>query len=304
MIAFLGLLAVLISGCDDTVHVFQPEEKPLPSVLAEHPAQQSMITVAPVEGLPEPLSHDLARAMVKALEKRSLPVVLRDHADASALYSVSGRFQPASEGKGRLPGGPVLTWEVRDQEGQLVGRHSQIMAAGTNPLSAATRSRLFKDVDGEPAVMMVKGIEGDAPVPSETSAPAASHETPAASRSLAVTKIEGAPGKGGDVPLRRAIEYALTVANVHVIPTKTAGSLTLACAIALSDMQDGVKHIAVTWTVYRPDGKELGQVSQENNVPSRLIETVWGEIASAVAQAGAGGIAALVQEADRPAPAN
>ena len=77
----------------------------------------------------------------------------------------------------------------------------------------------------------------------------------------------------------------------------------LAATIEQSQLQSGVQHVKVTWRVDRPDGKEIGQVSQENNVPNQLLKTAWGEIANAVAQNAAGGIAALVEQADAQAAA-
>jgi hypothetical protein len=69
--------------------------------------------------------------------------------------------------------------------------------------------------------------------------------------------------------------------------------------VKVEEVPGGIQHIKVTWSVLKPDGKELGQVSQENNVPSRILERVWGEITAAVAQNAAGGIAAIVGEADQ-----
>ncbi|HEY6336270.1 MAG TPA: hypothetical protein VI113_10335 [Alphaproteobacteria bacterium] len=300
--AALALASLTLAGCDDTVHVFQPEQKPLPQVIAEHRADPGVITVSPIRGLPDPLSRQLADAMAEALGKDSLPVVVGGGNGARVLYSVSGSFErqaPAGAG-GANPGAgypPTLTWEVRDEEGRLVGRHSQILARESDPFEPDARAKLLADVEGAPARMMAKGIEGDAPIPKND--PAAPVVPDPGSRSLVITRIQGSPGRSGDAQLRQAIEYALKVANVHLAPERSPGSLALTCVVKVEEVPGGIQHIKVTWSVLKPDGKELGQVSQENNVPSRILERVWGEITAAVAQNAAGGIAAIVGEADQ-----
>ena len=97
--------------------------------------------------------------------------------------------------------------------------------------------------------------------------------------------------------MRQAVEYALRQAQLQVVPERTANSIVVAGNVELAELQKGTQHVKVTWTVARPDGEQLGQVSQENDVPSRILSLAWGEIASAVAENAAGGIAALVRRA-------
>jgi len=300
--AELALFSLTLAGCDDTVHVFQPEQKPLPQVVAAHRTDPGVITVSPVHGLPDPVSHQLADAMAEALGKDSLPVVVGGGDGARVLYSVSGWFQREAPGDAAgsnvgNAGSPMLTWEVRDGEGQLVGRQSQILARETDPFEPDARAKLLAAVEGEPARTMAKGIEGDAPIPKGDPSVLAVHNP--GSRSLVITTIRGSPGKSGDAQLRQAIEYALKVANVRLDSERRPGSLSLTGTVNVEDVSGGIQHIKVTWLVLKPDGKELGQVSQENNVPSRILERVWGEITAAVAQNAAGGIAAIVGEADQ-----
>jgi hypothetical protein len=295
-----ALTLASLAGCDDPVRVFQPGQKPLPQVIAQRRAEPGVITVSPVQGLPGPLDRQLADAMAEALGKNSLPVVVGGRDGARVLYSVSGRFERTaaaapSRGAARAP---ILTWEVRDEEGRLVGRYIQILPREDDPFEPDARAKLLADVEGEPARTMTKGIEGDAPIPrGDPSAPAVQDP---GSHSLVIAKIQGSPGKSGDAQLRQAIEYALKVANVRIDSERKPGSLALNGTVKVEDVPGGLQHIKVTWSVLKPDGNELGQVSQENNVPSRIVERVWGEITAAVAQNAAGGIAALVSEADQP----
>ena len=57
----------------------------------------------------------------------------------------------------------------------------------------------------------------------------------------------------------------------------------------------GGGRIEMVWHLIRPDGQELGQVSQANTVPAVELSGDWRELAQAIAQAGAPGVLALLR---------
>jgi len=57
----------------------------------------------------------------------------------------------------------------------------------------------------------------------------------------------------------------------------------------------------VRWVVALAEGRELGQVNQQNAVPAGSLDGAWGELAYDVAGAAAPGIARLIEQA-RTAP--
>lgn len=306
----LGLGAGLLAGCVETQHPFRPDSKPLPYALSAHEGRPTVIAVGPVKGVPEPLGRALAEGMRDALLNRSLPaVVASPEDDGRVLYTVGGRLARQASETGEVS---AIVWEVRDEHGRLVGRHVQALPPGSDASAPDVRAKLLAELVDKPAATMVKGIEGDAPIPAEL-APAPSPSAPPApardkGRTVVVTKVEGAPGERGDLTLRQAIEYALTQAQFQVVSERTKSSVVVAGNVELAEPEKGTQHVKVTWTVARADGETLGQVSQENNVPSRILNLAWGEIASAVAENAAGGIDALVRRAnpaakgDRGAP--
>ncbi|HLI13057.1 MAG TPA: hypothetical protein VKY65_15805 [Alphaproteobacteria bacterium] len=300
--AAAGLLAALgaaLAGCDDIQHPFQPETKPLPAVLAPRERAPTVITVAPVAGVSDAFGRELAAAMVAALRKKEVPAMLDAPADDEVAYSIRGELLPHGAGAG----GAAIRWEVRDERGQLVGRKLQPVSPGSDPLSPLARARLLAGLETGPAEEMIKGIEGDATLPRET--PEAAPSPPAATGpDVVVAKIEGAPIQDGDIVLRQAIEYALTANRIKVATEPHPDSLRLVASVQQSQLQGGLKHVKVTWRVEQPGGKEVGEVSQENNVPAQLLTSAWGEIANAVARNAAEGIAALVQRAAGPQAMN
>ena len=292
--------ATALGGCIDEPRPFRPAAKPLPSELAAPERERFVIVVTPVAGVAAPLGRELADAMATALEKRSLPVAVGEKGQDRVLYTVSARLEapsPASAAKGPA----AVRWEVRDEGGELLSRYAQLLPLGADLTSPAAKAKLMANVAREPADMMVKGIEGDAPLPLDLPAASAAEraQKSASGRGLAVESITGSPASDGDTALRQTIEYALKVAGVEVVQQKARDSLLLDGTVAISRVNEGTQHVKVTWSVKRPDGTVVGEVSQENNVPTRLLERVWGEIASSVSQNAAQGIAALVDEAER-----
>jgi hypothetical protein len=292
--------AAALGGCIDDPRPFQPEAKPLPPELAARGAERAVVAITPVAGLPKPIDRELAEAMAAALGKRSLPVAIEDGAPTDALYRVSGRFKASTSRSASEPSGSVI-WQVTDENGQLVARYSQSLKLDGDPASPAAKAALAEAIAGAPAAEIVKGIEGDAPrpvdpSPSDAPLPARGNSP----RSVVIATIEGAPAPEGSLMLRQAIEYALRTAKVNVVAQQGVDSLLVDGTVQISAVAEGTDHVKITWSVMSQDGTVLGELSQENNVPTRLLKRVWGEIASTVAQNAAQGIAALVDEADRP----
>jgi len=309
------LAAGALAGCIDEPRPFRPAEKPLPAALVAAEETRPVITVETVAGIDAPLGRVLADAMASALARRSLPASHRDAPPAAAKRTPAWRSPAVSHGKTspdrvlyrvsahfeRLaPDATAIAWEVRDGKGVPLARYLQRLPLGASIRTQSVRNALLAGVAGEPAEMMVKGIAGDAALPPGTAAAGAtpSSANVAHGRGLALGAIKGAPAKDGDVALRQTIAYALKTAGVRVVVPRTAESLLLDGTVATSAVTQGTEHVKVTWSVRRPDGTLVGEVSQENNVPTRLLERVWGEIASAVAESAAPGIAELVAEAD------
>ncbi len=303
LVPLLLLAAAALAGCIDEPRPFRPLTKPLPAQIGDPALKAPVVAVTPVAGLPPSLGRLLADAMAQSLAKRNLLVAVGDGGRRRVIYSVGGRFV-APPPEAELTMQPSVIWEVRGEHGELVARYSQRLPILGDLAAPVTRARFLAELAREPAETVVKGIEGDAPVPSDGTAAAALAENAARAagrgRSLLVAAIKGAPSGDGDVALRRTIEYALKVANVRVVEKKAADSLLLDGTVATSRLDEDHQHVKVSWTVKRQDGQVVGEVSQENNVPTRILERVWGEIASAVAQNAAGGIAALVAQADAP----
>ncbi len=337
----LGMLlaAAILAGCViPTLHPFQPA-KPLPSELPQAEREPSIVAVRPVAGLAEPLATELADAMAASLRQRSLPAVVG--ATEPAVYTVAGRLgrngggapvllweledaegRTVARARQALPasGDPeaaasraALIAAIGGEPGTLIAKgiegdvpapaepsratHASSPAGGSaQPANAASPEAAAAEIENAPT-----GPAGplDIPPPQKRSKPSAA--APHDGVTVTVAPAKGLPADG-EITLRRAIAYALAVAKVEVAEERAPGSLSLVGNVAVAELSGELRHIKVTWSLRRPDGSEIGQVSQENNLRADVLERAWSEIAAAVAENAAGGIAALVDQAQAKAP--
>jgi len=112
-----------------------------------------------------------------------------------------------------------------------------------------------------------------------------------------VRGVSGAPGDGG-ATLSRAIGNALQRANVEVAARPDAKArFVLTGRVEVSPPDAGKQKVKVSWILAQPDGQQIGTVNQENAVPAGSLDGAWGDVAFAVAQAAAPGIATLIEHA-------
>jgi hypothetical protein len=127
-------------------------------------------------------------------------------------------------------------------------------------------------------------VSGEAPLPSNVAA------------AVRVEHVTGAPGDGRTA-LTRAIGTALGRAGVDVAKGTGRARFLLDCQVELSGRSGATQHVRVRWVLLGTNGKPVGQVAQENDVPAGALDGAWGDIAYAVASAAAPGIANLIERA-------
>ena len=120
---------------------------------------------------------------------------------------------------------------------------------------------------------------------------------------LAIGEVTGIPADEGRA-LSRALEYVLKRAQVQIAAPSAKPTHRVRAVVALSPPRGAsgreVRNIDVRWQVRLPDDTLVGEVRQANDVPVRVLERDWPEIALGVADAAAPSIADLLK---RPAPA-
>lgn len=109
--------------------------------------------------------------------------------------------------------------------------------------------------------------------------------------------VRGAPGDG-NVALLDRLRGALGTRGI--VPQDNAVNATFAVTGEV-EMEPsnlpGEQVVLVIWTVSRRDGEDLGRVLQQNRIPARSLDRLWGDAAVAVAQEAAGGIRDVIRNA-------
>jgi hypothetical protein len=113
-------------------------------------------------------------------------------------------------------------------------------------------------------------------------------------KTVAVPFVKGADGKG-NAELTAAMRQVLRDAGWPVINAPAANALTIRGKVQTDAAIGDTQKVKLQWIVSTPDGKQLGDVSQANDVPAGSLAVGWGENARFATEAAADGIFKLIQ---------
>ncbi len=113
-------------------------------------------------------------------------------------------------------------------------------------------------------------------------------------KSVALPSVQGAGGKGNG-ELTQAMRQVLREAGWPVVTVPADNALTIRGNTKISAVRGGTQNVKLQWIVSTPDGKQLGEVSQSNDIPAGSLDAGWGENARFATEAAAEGIFKLIQ---------
>ena len=142
----------------------------------------------------------------------------------------------------------------------------------------------------ETDVAMAEPIPTPMPEPKPAKPKAGSVEINA----IAVIPVQGAKGPGNK-ELTAAMRKTLASVGWPVVTTSRANALVIRGLVDMSKPKGPNQQVAVLWAVETAQGKSLGDVKQANSVPAGSLDGSWGEAATIVAEAAAGGIFDIIQ---------
>ena len=271
----LLLIVLPIAACQPLPHPFA-DAAPPPS-----PPDGPGVVVARVADVPPSLALPLADAMAAALRDAEIPASTAGAGNKGSYHLIAAeREKPHDNGQSSV----VIAWELRRADGQPVGHGTTEAEVPSAPWAAAEAETLHRVA--AKAVPAIAGLMQDEP-------PKAA---PVSELRLAVRPVTGAPGDGGHA-LTRAMDFALRQVHIAIAEKQEDESLVLTGKVEMSPPAAGTQQVKVSWALSRPDGREIGEISQENAVPAHSLDGNWGEIALAVANAAAPGVAQLVERA-------
>jgi hypothetical protein len=266
----LALIAALALGaCGNLPRPFQPDDKAEGNRLLTLPDRAGVI-VLPVAGLPEPMAVELADKLAAALMHENVLATTGEGNRHSYLLE--------SETTKGADGVPVAQFELRDPKGAVVKSVTvpmdrSVQNAGGMDLNAIARTA---------AAPLAAALQPDAVNPAPPRPP------------LKIGRVSGSP-RDGDLMLSRALDYALRRTGVKLAETTDKDSFEVRGEVLIVPRGPKLRNVNITWTLYAPDGTQLGQVQQQNDVTPEFIEMAWGEVASAVADGAAEGLVDLIE---------
>ena len=96
--------------------------------------------------------------------------------------------------------------------------------------------------------------------------------------------------------MTEAMRRTLKAAGWPVVNAPRTDALIVRGKVVLSKPKGASQRVAVRWVVETPLGKSLGDVKQANSVPTGSLDQGWGEAATVVAAAAAGGIFDIIKK--------
>ncbi|HEX4192541.1 MAG TPA: hypothetical protein VHY80_05560 [Stellaceae bacterium] len=279
----VSLLA--LAACQPLPHPFEDTGPPPNSPLIT-PPDSAGIVVLPVAGAPGTTAHDLADAMATALQDNDVPA--GTEARNRGSYVLQGKATPKGMPDGKMQ--VTIVWAMNGPDGKAVGQQ-EINATMTASAWQDGGAGITNLVDPA-APALAKLIQSNIPMPVNAGSDPL----------IAVHLGKGAPGDGGQA-LATAMSAALRRAQVSLADFPGAvPNYIVEVTVGVTPPAAGQQKVSIDWTLHNPDGSQIGQVKQENNVEAGSLDKVWGLTAYDAANAAAPGITALIDEAKRGAP--
>jgi hypothetical protein len=273
------LLALLLAGCDPAGHPFAEDRLPSDAPILQV-KDAAGVVVAPVEGVPPEAGSALAEALAAALRGLEIPASTGPGNRHSFRIAGTATAVPGAGG-----GGLTIRWTVRDGDGGEAGADDQHASVTAAAWSAPTAEG-FHDLAATEAKTL-SGLVVEAPPVERKSATA-----------LFVREVKGAPGDGSHA-LASALTYLLKHRGLPV-GSEAKDAVVVAGEVAVSAGGGGKDHVKIVWHVLKPDGSDIGQIGQENDVPHGSLDGRWGQTAMAVAMAGIDDIVRIANLAAGP----
>jgi hypothetical protein len=273
----LRLLPVLLlAGCQPLPHPFA-DAVPPPGSPVLTPRDGAGVVVSPVAGAPA-----LAEAIAAALRDAEIPASTAGNGNKGSYHLFAATSeQPEADGRSSV----LVAWELHAAGGKRIGQGATDVEVPGDAWRQGDETPL-REVANKAAPAIARLVQDEPPKAVAVAEPL-----------LAVRTVTGAPGDGGRA-LTRAMGFALR--RVHVAVAEKSDdreSFVLTGKVELSPPASGRQQVRVSWALLGADGHEIGQINQENAVSAGSLDGPWGDIAYAVANSAAPGVAVLLQRA-------
>jgi hypothetical protein len=265
------LASVLLASCGNLPRPFAPDGKKEGNPLLML-ADRGGVVVRPIEGLAPDDATLLAAKTIEALQKQNVPA-MTGRGNATS-YVLDGVLRPAPDGSASV------VFQLVDPRGVIITNY---IATLPPRAGAAGLTRVAQ----ETATAMAEHLQPN---------PANGAPTTVVLRRVVIGEVTGAPGgENGSRALTRALAYALQRVKVPLADKPDGDTLAVSGSVKVTPKPGQVRNVAFRWVVLNAEGAELGKVDMANDVPIEYLDRGWAELANAVAEAAADGIADIVE---------
>jgi hypothetical protein len=129
----------------------------------------------------------------------------------------------------------------------------------------------------------------------EKAAPANPDPNATAIKAVALLPVVGASPQGNR-ELTQAMRQVLKQAGWPVLDRPRKDALSIQGRVLLSAAVGPQQTVKLDWAVASPKGKDLGHVSQSNQVPAHSLDGAWGQAADYATQGAADGLFKLIAQ--------
>jgi hypothetical protein len=238
------------------------------------------VAILPLSGVSAELSESYTQAVAERLDAMEVPAAAVPKA-GSLGFIVSGAASNLVEG----PIGESLdvAWTIKTRHGAIVGHFAQSIrispGEGGNRSAAAATAR---------SIAQHMGL-GQEPTPVDVPAPVAP-----VLPSVSVKPVEGAHGDGR-TSLTLAVLQALTDAGVRRDDVNP--EVILYCKVETRPATFDSQSVTISWRAVLRDGRELGTMKLDNDIPIGALDGAWGPTAFSIAGAAQKDLVRLITSA-------
>ena len=275
-------LGLMLAACGQLPKPFKSEpgggaESPLIALL-----DSVGVVVVPIDGAPPGVAGPLADIM--AAELRRANVAATTGSAVKSAYLLEGRaaFEPAADGRGVV----AVAWTVTDGTGAVIEAFATRQTVSANAWHSANRIPL-NIVASDAVPRIATALKAKFP-----------NVAPSQRPTIAVVAIEGAPGDGNEA-LKKAFTAVLKNAGLPVAPDPSNAAIQIFGKVDLTEFEDGREKLEIQWTLRKPDGSEIGTMTQANAVERGRATAQWGPLAYDVTFAMIDSIADILQTIER-----
>lgn len=239
------------------------------------------VSVRQVLGLPKNTGNLLAREMSKALGEWHILATTALGNKQSIILQGTASVQPENNNSISIH----VFWRAVSNTGMLLDQQKINLRVAKGQWNA-NKIGIFRKIALNSANLMATKLKS--PTPKETTS---IHKK----NSIYVWSIDGAPPQTAAL-LRRYLVFHLKQMSIPVAFELQDETLVLTGEISLRPSGMRRQNILIRWALLGPDGQELGNLKQENEVADGILEIEWPRLARNIAIGAANGLTKLLSE--------